>query len=126
MSEPEASIRLGNRIRQRRKAAGLTQKELAVAIHCDPSYVSQIEMGRIFNPKYPILRGIATTLQTDLDDRLRSAGYLPAESNVDPLLADPEIAWQFGRISHLPRESRERIIRIVREIINGEEGHSRE
>ncbi|HVF01067.1 MAG TPA: helix-turn-helix transcriptional regulator, partial [Rubrobacteraceae bacterium] len=53
---------IGDRIRTARKAAGLSQEELARRANMSLKGMSYIERGRIEDPHYSSLRGIATGL----------------------------------------------------------------
>lgn len=57
---------LGSRIRARREARRLTQRELAQAVALDPAYISLIETGRR-TPSVEKLNAIAKYLGTTMD-----------------------------------------------------------
>jgi len=64
----------GKRLEQVRKAAGLTQVQLAAAAHLSLTTISDIERGAMTNPRYHTLEAIARVLNRPVTD----------------LLADPE------------------------------------
>ena len=125
MSESKESTRLGNRIRQRRLALNLTQKEVAAAVHCDPSYISQVETGRIYNPKYPLLRDIAKALETTLDDLLQAAGYVSLPDEV-LALDDPELMVYLNGVAKLPKHDREIIKGVLKSMEEAHEKYGKE
>jgi len=53
---------LGERIRRRRKAIGLTAKDLARVADVSPSYVSQLEHGKQDQPSLEVLAALASAL----------------------------------------------------------------
>ncbi len=53
---------LGERIRRRRKAIGLTAKDLARVADVSPSYVSQLEHGKQDQPSLEVLGALAAAL----------------------------------------------------------------
>ena len=73
-------VRLGRKIRDLRKAQGMTQAQLAEEIGVDESYVSKIEKGRLsYTPSEETLRLIARTLETDPLELLAMAEKVPDE-----------------------------------------------
>lgn len=71
--------RIGRNIRQLRKADGLSQIDLAVAVDIDRSYLSEIENGHR-NPTLMLLQNIATILGVQLEDLLKQP-ITPADTN---------------------------------------------
>ena len=65
-----ATGRLGQRLRQRREAAGWTQARLAKAVGVTDAYISMIERGVKRNPSLLVLTRIAKRLDTALDELL--------------------------------------------------------
>jgi len=59
--------KLGERIREIRKAKNMTQAELAHAIGKDQQSIQRLEAGKI-NPSYVYLREVATGLGTQLKE----------------------------------------------------------
>lgn len=59
----DVSTLVGNNLRRLRRAAGLTQEELAHRASIDRTYLSDIERG-IRNPTILMLLDLATVLQT--------------------------------------------------------------
>ena len=57
---------LGERVRKRRRALGLTAKSLARSAGVSTSYISQVERGHQKDPSLPALRRLAEALSMDL------------------------------------------------------------
>lgn len=81
LQEAESPLaRLGRKIRDLRKAHGLTQAQLAEEIGVDESYVSKIEKGRLsYTPSEETLRLVARTLEADPLELLAMAEKAPDE-----------------------------------------------
>lgn len=60
---------IGARIRVFRKAAGLTQSELAEAVHVEPESINRIENAKL-NPSRQTLQSVALALGVKLSDLL--------------------------------------------------------
>ena len=60
-------VDVGERIKKARKAAGLTQKELADKIHMSQSYIADMERSR-HNPSLSALQLIASALKLDISE----------------------------------------------------------
>lgn len=67
---------LGDRVRKRRKALGMTAKAVAKAAGVSTSYISQVERGHQEDPSLPTLRRLADALSMDLHTLL--GGQAPA------------------------------------------------
>jgi transcriptional regulator with XRE-family HTH domain len=68
----------GPRLRELRKARGLTQKQLADAAGVDSTYLSKVEAGRMTAPKEATLRWIAEALNYSGDRLVLESGRVPA------------------------------------------------
>lgn len=62
---------LGQKMRQARKNAGLTQQELSDQSHVSVKQIANIEKGKM-NPSYLILRALARVLHISLDTLYQS------------------------------------------------------
>ena len=62
-------VDVGKRIKNARKIAGLTQKQLAHNIHMSQSYLANIE-NNVYNPSIDTLRLIAEALNVDIAEFL--------------------------------------------------------
>jgi transcriptional regulator with XRE-family HTH domain len=60
-------VLLGQRIRELRKARGLSQDKLSEKISIDPKHLSRIELGKSF-PYMETLEAIATALSVEIKD----------------------------------------------------------
>lgn len=101
------SKKIGNRIREARKAAKMTQADLAQVVHLSPKYVSNIECGNKL-PKFETFVHIANALKTDANSLL-----------VDVLDVAPQI-WGSTlpeRLSQLPTVEQERLLRLFSAMI---------
>lgn len=65
MSELNFKV-IGNKIRERRQALGITQEHIANQLDVNPSHISNIECGRA-NPSLTALVKIANILQCSVD-----------------------------------------------------------
>ena len=68
---------LGKRIRELRRAAGLSQPELARRASISASYISQLETAGRRNCTMEVVRGLARALEYPVVDLLREAGVIP-------------------------------------------------
>lgn len=78
---------LGARIRRRRKALGLTAKELARVADVSPSYVSQLEHGKQDQPSLEVLGALATALGMPTSDLLGESVAVAPLATAPPTLA---------------------------------------
>lgn len=80
---------LGDRVRKRRRALGLTAKALARAAGVSTSYISQVERGHQKDPSLPALRRLADALSMDMHTLLGGAPLPAAPAQpVPPPLRD--------------------------------------
>ena len=63
---------IGSRIRELRKAKGLSQEQLADLAGCDRTYVGMLERQQ-GNPSLSVLAAIASALDATMDDLLAEA-----------------------------------------------------
>ncbi|WP_220149560.1 helix-turn-helix transcriptional regulator [Paraeggerthella sp.] len=70
MSLEDTRARMGDRIRELRKAAGLSQRKLALVIGADNTYISRLERGAIENPTLKTLHRVAGALGVEVADLL--------------------------------------------------------
>lgn len=68
---PDTSFIIGNRVRELRKARGLSQDDLAAMTGLEHSYISYIESGKR-NPTLKTLHRIAVSLEVPLTDLVKS------------------------------------------------------
>src|SRR5947207_15158470 len=67
----------GTLLRERRRAAGLTQRALAQRAHLDFSYISKLENNRLPPPAADTVVLLCSILGVPADDLLAFAGKLP-------------------------------------------------
>jgi transcriptional regulator with XRE-family HTH domain len=71
-------VTLGRRVRELRKAAGLTQRDLADTVGVDFTYLSKIENGRLEStPSIKTIQALAAALHVDDLELLQLADRLP-------------------------------------------------
>jgi transcriptional regulator with XRE-family HTH domain len=75
---------LGKNLRRLRKAAGMTQQELAVAAGLNASIVAQIEQGRNTDPRASTLLALARALSTTVDELFREPARPPGGDDDTP------------------------------------------
>ena len=90
---------LGALLREERRAAGLSQRDLAERTNVSNAYLSQVERGR-HEPSLRVLTSVASTLGVPLESLLARAGIIEAGDHDGELhlprteaaiLGDPEL-----------------------------------
>jgi transcriptional regulator with XRE-family HTH domain len=71
--------KFGTKLRELRKAAGLTLRDLAEKVEVNFSYLSKIENGVLPPPSEKVVRQLAAALNYDKDELLALAGIIPAD-----------------------------------------------
>ena len=69
-------VEFGEKLRNRRRARGITLQQMSLACKASFTYLSALERGGITRPSYPRLRGIARGYQLPFDHVLEA--YYPA------------------------------------------------
>ncbi len=69
----------GAKLRELRKAAGLTLRELAEKVNVNFTYLSKIESSALPPPSEKVIRRIAEVLDYDKDELLALAGIIPSD-----------------------------------------------
>ncbi len=69
----------GERVRDLRKAQGVSQRDLAERSGIDFTYLSKIENGRMEPPSEDVIRRIAQELSVDTDELIVLADKLPSD-----------------------------------------------
>ncbi len=69
----------GTALRAMRRAAGISQRELADRIKVDFSYISKVENGRVPPPSADTIVAICHVLGTNAEDLLALTGKLPSD-----------------------------------------------
>lgn len=85
---------LGERLRQLRKRATLTTKELADAVGTTQSHLCAIENGRVESPRYKLLRSLANYFGMTISEFIgeQSNGNQSAEAELISRWYDHEIS----------------------------------
>jgi transcriptional regulator with XRE-family HTH domain len=68
----------GELLREKRRAAGVSQRELAAGAGLDFSYISKLENGRIPPPAADTVVGLCRILKIEPEELLAACGKLPA------------------------------------------------
>ena len=69
----------GERVRELRKAQGMSQRELADRAGIDFTYLSKIENGRMEPPSEQVIRSVAEELYADADELIVLADKFPSD-----------------------------------------------
>lgn len=75
----EEAIRFGSALRELRRRAGLSQRQLAERTHLDFSYISKLENGRLSPPAADTVVALCRELGASADELLTLTGKLPSE-----------------------------------------------
>ncbi len=114
--EPQALDRIGDRLREERVKAGISQRELARRLGLSASLISQLESGQS-RPSVGTLYLIVTELGVSLDDVIRGEeSAAPSDGNV-------EVASNGSPVLHPARAHRDRPR--LRRAVGGARGPSR-
>ena len=110
--------KFGARLRQLRKQAGMTQRELADRVNVDFSYLSKIESGAVPPPSEKVISQLAEALNADKDELTILAGEIP--SDIVEILKNRETVQRL-RSAHarqVARSSRGGGISIMKQLTN--------
>lgn len=89
----------GERIRELRKAAGLTQREFAEQLGIDFTYVSKIENGRIeIPPSENLINRMASLLNVDAEELLALSGQFDHREIQKVISETPEVGALLRRL----------------------------
>ena len=105
--------RIGNQIRQRRQALGLTQEQAAERIEKSLVFYSRIELGQI-GMSFETLFDICNAFDMTPDEVL-------LESKSDSTLAN--IEWLSKRIANLPPKKQQTVIDFIKVYLRDETGN---
>lgn len=87
----------GRLLRELRRQAGVTQRELAAKAEVDFSYISKVENDRVPSPAVDTIEKICSILGAPPDELLALAGKVP--SKVTASLGSSAAALQFMRLA---------------------------
>lgn len=98
-------VAIGQRLKELRKQAGLTQAQLGELVGFHPQYISRIERGQQ-HPSWRFLAACANAIQCSLTELLRLAGYVEEATVADDFCYDlaqnPEFLALFDLFVHDP------------------------
>jgi transcriptional regulator with XRE-family HTH domain len=110
-SQAERALALGSRLRQLRRAAKLTQRQVAEQVPMSAANLSRIENGEQGPPSDEIIERIAGVLDTDATELLTLAGRAAISTSSDTLLRElrqlrAEIKNGFARVEAAIQQTR--------------------
>ena len=112
----------GEKLRHLREERGLSQKDMAKALHVSAAYLSALEHGRRSQPGFPFVQrviGYFNFIWDDAEELQRLAGLSQPRVTVDTAGLDPlatEVANLMARtIRQLDKATLERIAEILKE-----------
>ena len=112
----------GEKLRHLREERGLSQKDMAKALHVSAAYLSALEHGRRSQPGFPFLQRVIAyfnIIWDDAEELQRLAGLSQPRVTVDTAGLDPlatEVANLMARtIRQLDKATLERIAEILKE-----------
>jgi len=110
-SQTERAHALGSRLRRLRRAAKLTQQQVAKQVPMSAANLSRIENGEQGPPSDEILEGLAHALDADLPELLTLAGRGGPTTSSDALLRElralrAEIKDGFARVEEALQKQR--------------------
>jgi transcriptional regulator with XRE-family HTH domain len=88
----------GKTLRELRRSAGVSQRELASRVGVDFSYISKVENGRIPPPAADTIVRICEVLGVDPDQSLAATGKMPTQ--IKEMLGGSSSALRFMREAH--------------------------
>jgi transcriptional regulator with XRE-family HTH domain len=121
-------MKLGDRIRQLRDQAGLTQGQLASCSAVSQGYLSQLENGEVKNPSAAVLLRVAQAINVESDDLFEAAGYPTVRTlrRVYQDYADTIDADLLRYLASLPRDKQRRLLSLLQGIEDVVGGQSTE
>ena len=103
----------GRRLRELRKEAGMSQREVAQKVGVDFTYLSKIESGVMSPPSEKVITKLARVLDANRDELITLAGKVP--SDLALILKDKEV------LQFLRSGKRDKILRSFRQEEKSEE-----
>jgi len=103
----------GQRLRELRKAKGLTQRELAQHLAIDFTYLSKLENDREgFQPSEKVIVALAEALDGDLEELMLLARKIPSAMR-ETIASNPNAQRFLRRAGELTEEEWRRILEIA-------------
>jgi transcriptional regulator with XRE-family HTH domain len=94
-------VSIGDKVRATRKAAGISQEEVARRAGVSLNVINRLERGVILDPHYSTLRGIASALEVPVEDLVREPALARKAETPDPgsrdqpLISRPGEVWEW-------------------------------
>lgn len=96
-------MRFGERVKELRKKARITQRQLAEILDVNFTYVSKIENDRLeAPPSEKLIRRMAQVLSTDAEELVALSGKINARQLQDIAMKKPEAGAVLRRIQRRP------------------------
>jgi len=95
-AEIEEPNTFGAHLRQIRRQAGLTQRELAAQVDVDYSYISKLENGQMPPPSIELIQRLEVVLKDDSRTLMNLAGKVP--SNLDEMMSGNPLLSELIRL----------------------------
>jgi transcriptional regulator with XRE-family HTH domain len=108
--QPHPARTFGETLRQLRRAANLTQRDLAAGVGIDFTYLSKLENDRDVPPGEETIRRLASALGCDTERLLAIAGKMPPELK-QRAAADPRFAMLLRKLPDLSRDKLDEVYR---------------
>jgi HTH-type transcriptional regulator, competence development regulator len=105
---PSVEETFGQRIKNKRRALGLTQRQVAAELEIDFTYLSKLENDRGEPPGEKTVRRLAVVLHEDAEELLALAGKVP-ESLRDRAQQDVAFARLLRRLPDVRNEDLQKI-----------------
>jgi transcriptional regulator with XRE-family HTH domain len=99
----------GDKLRELRRRAGYTQRQLGVRAELDATYISKLEHGAD-RPGEAAVRRLADALSTDVDDLLLLAGRANADLDRETM-SDPRVGGLLRRLPRMGASQRSAVFR---------------
>lgn len=114
----------GTRVRELRKEAGLSLRELARRVKIDFTYLSKVELERVDPPSDRVIRDLARELEADEEEMLALAAKVSQDDLREVVGRAPEAGLLFRRLQSgkLTRSQIKRMLEITEEEEGGAAG----
>jgi len=110
---------IGQLIRERRLALGMTQEQLEQRTGVSQTYISQIERGHTQRPEPATLRALSSVLGVPLRDLEIAAGWIVVETVIRDGVGIEVTGCLPARASSVPEEDDPMLVRVLPEMLAG-------
>jgi HTH-type transcriptional regulator, competence development regulator len=110
------TMEFGRRLRELRKQKKISQRDLAVQVAVDFTYLSKIEGGRLAPPSEDVIRRLAQALDADENELINLAGKVPKD--LKAVLEESPQAVELLRVlseRKLPNDTYRQMLDLARE-----------